>query len=188
VRGLEMRSGRVIGVQTDLGLMEADEVVIAAGVGSLELLKSIGIALPLKPSAALVVYSKPISQLLNTMIIAPGMELRQDSSGRMIIATDLAQEKSPEEQALSEIQKISRFLHGAENLELERFAIGYRPMPEDGFPLVGRMSSIEWLYVAVTHSGITLAPAIGAFGADEILSDQRNQLLKPYQPDRLISP
>jgi glycine/D-amino acid oxidase-like deaminating enzyme len=187
VRGLEMRSGHVIGVQTDLGLMEADEVVIAAGVGSLELLKSIGIALPLKPSAALVVYSKPISQLLNTMIIAPGMELRQDSSGRMIIATDLAQEKSPEEQALSEIQKISRFLHGAENLELERFAIGYRPMPEDGFPLVGRMSSIEGLYVAVTHSGITLAPAIGAFGADEILSDQRNQLLKPYQPDRLIS-
>jgi glycine/D-amino acid oxidase-like deaminating enzyme len=188
VSGLEMRVGRVVGVQTNQGLMEADEVVIAAGVGSLELLKSIGIALPLKPSAALVVYSKPTSHLLNTMIIAPGLELRQDSSGRIIIATDLAQGQSREEQAHLEIQKIARFLHGVENLEHERFAIGYRPMPEDGFPLVGRMSSIEGLYVAVTHSGITLAPAIGAFGADEILNDQRNELLKPYQPDRLISP
>lgn len=187
VRELELRSGHVVGVQTEQGHIEADEVVIAAGVGSSKLLKSINIVLPLKPSAALVVYSKPTAQLLNTMIIAPGMELRQDSTGRIIIATDLAQGQSPEEQAHSEIQKVARFLHGAENLELERFAFGHRPMPEDGFPLVGRMSSIEGLYVAVTHSGITLAPAIGAFGAEEILNDHRNALLKPYHPDRLIS-
>jgi glycine/D-amino acid oxidase-like deaminating enzyme len=188
VSRLEMRAGQVVGVQTAQGFKEADEVVIAAGVGSSDLLKSIGIALPLKPSAALVVYSKPAAQLLNTMIIAPGMELRQDSSGRIIVATDLAQGQGAEEQSHFEIQKIARFLRGAENLELERFAIGYRPMPEDGFPLVGRMSSIEGLYVAVTHSGITLAPAIGAFSSEEILNNHRNELLKPYHPDRLISP
>jgi glycine/D-amino acid oxidase-like deaminating enzyme len=187
VSRLEMRSGHVVGVQTAQGLKEADEVVIAGGVGSSDLLRSIGIDLPLKPSAALVVYSKPTSQLLNTMIIAPGMELRQDPSGRIVIATDLAQGQSPEVQAHLEIQKITRYLRGAQNLELEAFAIGYRPMPEDGFPLVGRMSSIPGLYVAVTHSGITLAPAIGAFGADEILVDHRNEMLKFYQPDRLIS-
>ena len=185
VRGLEMRGGRVVGVKTDQGIMEADEVVIAAGVGSLEILKSIGITFPLKHSAALVVYSEPTSQLLNTMIIAPGIELRQDARARIVIATDLAPGQSHDEQAHSEIQKTRSALRGAENLQLERFAIGYRPMPEDGFPLVGRMPSIGGLYVAVTHSGITLAPAIEAFGADEVLDGHRHELLKPYQPDRL---
>jgi glycine/D-amino acid oxidase-like deaminating enzyme len=188
VTGFETRGSRVLGVKTDAGLIEADEVVVAAGVGSTDLLKSIGIALPLKPSAALVVYSKPIAQLLNTMLIAPGMELRQDAGGRILIATDLVEGQSPEEQAHSEILKIRGTLRGAEHFELERFAIGHRPMPRDGFPLVGRMNSIEGLYVAVTHSGITLAPAIGEFGAEEILNDHRHALLAPYPPDRNILP
>jgi glycine/D-amino acid oxidase-like deaminating enzyme len=186
VTGFEIRGSRVSGVNTDAGLIGADEVVVAAGVGSTELLKSIGIVLPLKPSAALVVYSKPTKPLLNTMLIAPGMELRQDPNGRILIATDLAEGQRNEEHAMSEIQKICSFLRGAENLELERFAIGNRPMPQDGFPLVGRMNSIEGLYVAVTHSGITLAPAIGSFGAEEILNYNRHALLAPYQPDRMI--
>ncbi len=188
VTGFETRGSRVFGLNTDAGLIEADEVVVAAGVGSTDLLKSIGIALPLKPSAALVVYSKPIAQLLNTMLIAPGMELRQDAGGRILIATDLVDGQSPEEQAHSEILKIRGTLRGAEHLELERFAIGHRPMPQDGFPLVGRMNSIEGLYIAVTHSGITLAPAIGAFGAEDILNDHRHELLAPYPPDRNILP
>jgi glycine/D-amino acid oxidase-like deaminating enzyme len=188
VTGIEMRGGRVQGVKTDAGLVETDEVVVAAGVGSMELLKLSGIALPLKPSAALVVYSKPTKPLLNTMLIAPGIELRQDPSGRIVIGTDLVDGQSPEEQAHSEILKIRGTLRGAEHLELERFAIGHRPMPQDGFPLVGRMSSIEGLYVAVTHSGITLAPAIGEFGAEEILNDHRHALLEPYPPDRNILP
>lgn len=187
VTGFEMRGGCVVGVKTDAGFMGADEVVIAAGVGSLELLKMIGLALPLKTSAALVVYSAATAKLLNTMLIAQGMELRQDASGKIFIATDLADGQSHDEQALSEIQKIRSTLRGAENLQLERFAIGHRPMPEDGFPLVGRMPSAQGLYVAVTHSGITLAPAIGAFGADEILNDHRHELLAPYNPDRMIA-
>jgi len=34
------------------------------------------------------------------------------------------------------------------------------------------------------HSGITLAPAIGRFVADEIMTGQRDALLEPYGPDR----
>ncbi len=187
VLSLALRAGRVIGVNTDQGLLECDEVVVAAGVGSAELLKSIDVALPLKPSAALVVYSKPTVQLLHTMIIAPGVEIRQDARGRVLIATDLAQGQTPKNQADLEVQKITSFLHSANDLQVEHYAIGYRPMPEDGFPLVGRMSSIDGLYIAVTHSGITLAPVIGAFGAAEILDGARHELLKPYHPDRVMT-
>jgi glycine/D-amino acid oxidase-like deaminating enzyme len=36
------------------------------------------------------------------------------------------------------------------------------------------------LYVAIMHSGVTLAPAIGRFAAEEILSGQRDPLLALY--------
>ncbi|RVC21869.1 FAD-binding oxidoreductase, partial [Mesorhizobium sp. M7A.F.Ca.CA.004.04.2.1] len=36
------------------------------------------------------------------------------------------------------------------------------------------------VYVAVMHSGITLAPAIGLFAAREILDGERDPLLAPY--------
>ena len=34
------------------------------------------------------------------------------------------------------------------------------------------------------HSGITLAPVIGRFVADEIMTGRRDALLEPYGPDR----
>jgi glycine/D-amino acid oxidase-like deaminating enzyme len=38
------------------------------------------------------------------------------------------------------------------------------------------------------HSGITLAPAIGRFAAEEIVTGARNTLLKPYGPERFTNP
>ena len=40
------------------------------------------------------------------------------------------------------------------------------------------------LYIAVMHSGVTLAPAVGLFAADEILAGRRDPLLAPYGPAR----
>ncbi|MBC8035894.1 MAG: FAD-binding oxidoreductase, partial [Rhizobiales bacterium] len=42
----------------------------------------------------------------------------------------------------------------------------------------------DGLYVAVTHSGVTLAPAIGLFAARELLEGRRDPLLASYGPDR----
>jgi glycine/D-amino acid oxidase-like deaminating enzyme len=57
-------------------------------------------------------------------------------------------------------------------------------MPKDERPIAGYAPGIEGLYVAVTHSGVTNAPAIGAFAADEILKGERNPLIRPYGLDR----
>jgi len=62
-----------------------------------------------------------------------------------------------------------------------------RPMPEDGFPAVGFVPGPEGLYVAVMHSGVTLAPAIGRFAAEEILDGARIDLLAPYRPSRFAT-
>jgi glycine/D-amino acid oxidase-like deaminating enzyme len=64
--------------------------------------------------------------------------------------------------------------------------VAHRPIPPDGLPVVGRVDAIPDLYVAVMHSGITLAPAIGRFIAEEVLTGRRDNLLLPYGPGRLL--
>ena len=50
---------------------------------------------------------------------------------------------------------------GAAMPELDFHTLGYRPTPADGFPIIGRADGVDGLYVAVMHSGITLAPTLG---------------------------
>jgi glycine/D-amino acid oxidase-like deaminating enzyme len=59
-------------------------------------------------------------------------------------------------------------------------------MPQDGFPVVGQIDDIRGLYLAVLHSGVTLAPAIGRLVADEALTGQRDNRLARYGPARLV--
>ena len=73
---------------------------------------------------------------------------------------------------------------GAEGLGLDFLTVGHRPTPADGFPAIGRPRERPGLYTIVTHSGVTLAPALGLFAADELLTGTRDALLSPYHPDR----
>lgn len=80
--------------------------------------------------------------------------------------------------------KVQALVTGAEAVKLDFHTVGYRPTPADGFPAIGRPRRRDGVYVAVTHSGITLAPAIGLFVRDELLDGRRDPLLEHYHPDR----
>jgi glycine/D-amino acid oxidase-like deaminating enzyme len=41
-------------------------------------------------------------------------------------------------------------------------------------------------YVAVMHSGVTNAPAIGAYVAEDVLGDRQNALIAPYGTERFL--
>ena len=82
------------------------------------------------------------------------------------------------------IAKVQALVRGAERVELDFHTTGYRPTPADGFPAVGRVGQRQGLYVAVSHSGVTLAPAIGLFAGRELLYGERDELLVPYHADR----
>jgi glycine/D-amino acid oxidase-like deaminating enzyme len=75
-------------------------------------------------------------------------------------------------------------LEGAEALELDFCTVGERPIPKDRLPIVGRPGGAKGLYIAVMHSGMTLAPAIGRFVAEEIVNERRDSLLAPFGCER----
>ena len=57
-----------------------------------------------------------------------------------------------------------------------------RPVPADGFPVVGALPDVPGAYVAVTHSGITLGPLLADLLANEIFTHALSPLLAPYRP------
>jgi glycine/D-amino acid oxidase-like deaminating enzyme len=61
--------------------------------------------------------------------------------------------------------------------------VGVRALTADLLPAVGPLS--DGVYTAVTHSGITLAPALGELVAAEVLGRAEEPLLAPFRPDRL---
>jgi glycine/D-amino acid oxidase-like deaminating enzyme len=64
----------------------------------------------------------------------------------------------------------------------------YRPVTQDGLPLIGRVPGVENAYVATGHSvwGILNAPATGEAMAELILDGAAKSIdLSPFDPGRL---
>lgn len=187
VKWLAEERGRVAGVMTDDGVIHADEVVVAAGAHAADLLESVGITLKMNSPAGLLTHSKPTDRLLNGLVMTPGLHLRQTDEGRIVAGTDFAgaDPEGDADQLAADLQaNVCAMVRGAEALALDFYTVGYRPTPADGLSAIGRCANRPGLYTVVTHSGITLAPALGLFAATEILTGTRDVLLAPFSPDR----
>jgi glycine/D-amino acid oxidase-like deaminating enzyme len=203
---LRGNGGRVIGIESaGSTIKEADVVLVAAGVGSSA--SALG-GMPLISSPGRISFARPkydvrespdsvrINRILvdtvrqchvlqrrdGTLVAGGGMlevggttsaansgacaSSFSDDKGLQIVAA--AKQLSP--------QTISRssFSHSAAAI---------RPMPKDGLPIVGFIE--HGLYCVVTHSGITIAPLLGALIAHELSLQLDLDVLKPYRPTRL---
>ncbi len=187
VSSLLFDGGTIGGVETAEGRIEADEVVIAAGTGSVDLLAGIGFDLKITTPPGLLVHSKPHEKLLNGLVIGDVAHVRQTADGRIVAGADFGGAEpgvDAEATARDLFAKVKAMLANADDLAFDHHTIGHRPTPADGFPIIGQPAGIAGLYLSVMHSGITLAPAVGLFAAEEILSGSRDALLSPYGPDR----
>jgi glycine/D-amino acid oxidase-like deaminating enzyme len=188
-RALILSAGRVTGVETAAGRIAADEVIVAAGVGTARVLATAGLTLPLLHAPGIVVASAPHRKCLNGLLAAPEMELRQTAEGRFLAVGRFEEtEADPDgaQAAAALFATMTAMLATDAPIRPGTHAIAYRPMPGDRFPAVGRADGIAGLYAAVTHSGVTLAPALGRFVAEEVLYGRRDRLLAPYEVRRLL--
>ncbi len=188
VAGLSLADGRVTGVVLADGTrISADHVIVAAGVATPRLIAPAGVTLPLNDPPGLLIRTAPVPKLLNGLVMAPALHVRQAAGGRLVAGADFGG-ADPGTDAAATADRVFadlRSLLSAETpLTLDGFSVGRRPTPADGYPAVGRIAGVDGLSVAVMHSGVTLAPAIGAFLADEVLDSRREPLLAPYRPER----
>lgn len=179
--------GRVLGVKTEENDIAASDIVVAAGINTGALLAPLGFGLPMDNQEGLLIHSKPLPAFIKHVLTGKDLDLRQDTFGRIIAGSSFGGTpltEAPDRLAASLVDLVQNMLDISEPIELDRWTIGCRPMPADGFPAVGPVPVAEGLFAAVTHSGITLAPAIGKFLAHEILTGEAEPLLTLYRPQR----
>ncbi|KAB2948625.1 MAG: FAD-binding oxidoreductase [Rhizobiaceae bacterium] len=187
VRRLATLGGRVTGIETDGGTIAADEVGLGAGVAVPALAAGAGVDVAITAAPGLLVHSKPHPRLLNGLVLAEAAHLRQAADGRIVAGADFTGTDPGEDPGATARELFARakaMLAGADRLEFDHFTIGLRPTPFDGFPIVGRPQDLQGLYLSVMHSGMTLAPAVGVFASQELLTGRRDPLIDPYGPDR----
>lgn len=189
VTGLIVEGGQVRGVRTNNGELKADTVVIAAGHGSQSLAESLGVALPLKASTGILVHTAPLPHFLDKVVFASHNTFRQKRDGRVVISGSAHEGgggtgNTPEDIGRNILASAARYMPQLRDAKIERVSVGQRVLPGDTFPVVGFAPKVEQLYVAVSHSGVTLAPVIGRWAATEILDGTRVDLLDGFRPDR----
>jgi glycine/D-amino acid oxidase-like deaminating enzyme len=189
VQRLHLVGEVVRGVVTGDAVLTADEVLIAAGTATPKLLSTAGIDFPLEEPEGLLVHSKPVAKILNGLVMAVELHVRQTREGRLVAGSDFggADPGGDPKRAADELfARLKALLNDGDKLEMDFYTNGRRPTPSDGVSAVGRIDGVEGLYISVTHSGITLAPVLGALGAREILGGARDPLLAPFSPNRLL--
>ena len=175
-------------VHTSQGAIEADTIVLACGVNSPQLAQLAGVTIPLKDAPGILVHTSPLPHLLNRIVQAPGVHFRQMTNGRIVIGGQIVAGAGTATTDIADSHEIfreaSRYLPALADAAIEQVTLGYRVMPADEYPILGCAEARPNLYVAATHSGVTLAPVIGELAAIEILDGVRQPELAPYRPSR----
>ena len=168
-------AGRVVGVETAAGPLTGATVVLAAGVATAALGAPLGIRVPVDPSPATLLRLRAPAGLVRTVVHNRDFDLRQVAPDRLHAAAD-----SPE-RTLTAVRSTFR---GAANVELLSTRVGLRPMPADGEPIVGPVAEVPGLYLAVMHSAVALAPAVGRVVARELVEGTVEPALAGCRLDR----
>ena len=194
VEGVETKGGQVVGVSTIGGVIPADRVIVAGGIGSAKLLASLDVELPMLRRPGLMMRSQAVKPILSHVLVAPSQEFRQLPSGHILAPTVASHQSDtqthvtsrPDALADEAMERLNALIPSID-LHWEEVAFAQRPVPKDGLPVVGACGP-NGVFAAVMHSGITLAPIMAEILAGEVLdkatSNYHAGLIANYRPDR----
>ena len=162
-----------------------------------------GAPVPQRTTPGVIAVTRPVPRLIGAIIVAPGAHIHQRTDGRVVIGE---QDGAPEGHTLdgrldgrptafpdeSYARQhfhmlrgaAARYVPGLAGARMESHHIGWRPLPIDGHPVLGAPRAAPGRYLAITHSGVSLAPVIGQLAAHEIVTGEALPELAPFRPDR----
>lgn len=191
-----IRNGRIAAVKATDTEYKCDVVVLASGIQTTELASLAGLHIPQQLSPGIVIKTTPCTPVLKSVAVihAPPVDdnhqhlhLRQlaDSTLRIGQGTQegINRDES-QEHADALLAQAKTYLPAIADAEAIPTPVGYRPMPLDGFPILGFTAAVPNLYIALMHSGVTLAPLVGEMATMEIVDGVRIDWFSPYRLER----
>jgi glycine/D-amino acid oxidase-like deaminating enzyme len=153
---------------------------------------AVGLEVPTLASPGMLVQTRPLAPLTDRVVYVPGgpgpaVHLRQRADGRVLVG-ERTQETPATDPGLHHARALlaqaARFFPVLAGVGVDRWWLAYRAMPADRLPIVGPLPWLEGLYLAVSHSGVTLAPVLGRLIAAEVATRTADGLLAPFRPAR----
>ncbi|MGB0467582.1 MAG: glycine oxidase ThiO [Pontibacterium sp.] len=180
---LIIESGQVRGINTAQGPLRADKTIIAAGAWSGELLKPLGLALPVEPvHGQMMLFKAPVG-LVNRVILMDGRYVIPRNDGRVLVGSTMEHigfEKRTTEEAREVLyQAAVNIVPELANYPVEHHWSGLRPGSPEGVPYIGDVPGYQNLFINAGHfrNGLVLAPASTRLLADQLLG--RTPIIDP---------
>ena len=188
VSGFIREGGRITGVHTAHGDMHADQVVLAAGAWSGELMKTLGIELPVVPVKGQMILYKCAEDFLPAIVLAKGRYAIPRRDGHVLIGSTLEHagfDKTPTDEALASLKASAiELLPALADAEVVGHWAGLRPGSPEGIPFIGPVPGHDGLWLNCGHyrNGLVLAPASCQLLADLMLGREPIVDPAPYAP------
>lgn len=198
-----MTGGSLASVETSSGSIQADRLVLATGAAPSLPGRISGIDIPQRSTPGIIAITKPMPPLINRVIAAPGVHLHQRNDGRVVLgeqdgapktdahkmrletrpntfpAREFAQQHGDRMLAVAR-----KFVPALQDAVIDDAYIGWRPLPLDGHPVLGTSTEKPDIYLAIMHSGVSLAPIVGQLVTQELALAKPVKELEPYRPTR----
>lgn len=196
VTGFVARNGSITAVKTVDAEFPCDIVVLAGGVQTTDLASLAAVHIPQQQSPGVVIETTPCAEVLHNVAVihAPPtddnhqhLHLRQLADGSLRIGQGTQEginRDASQQHADALLTRAKSYLPAIANAKAIPTPVGYRPMPLDGFPVLGFAKAVQNLYIALMHSGVTLAPLVGEMATLEIVEDVKVDWFAPYRPER----
>jgi glycine/D-amino acid oxidase-like deaminating enzyme len=187
VTGIRLTGGRVAAVQTPAGEITARVVVDAAGILVPDVARMVGLEVPILPQRGQMIQLEALPPLLHR----PVQSLRQLRSGTVMLGTTnefVGHDRRVTYEAGADIlARARRLVPALAGARVIRGWAGLRPMSPDGLPIYDAVADVPGFFVAVGHSGITLAPITGQIFLDLITRGRSDLPVAPYSLSRFTS-
>jgi len=181
VAGLERdRHGRAAGVHSSRGeTFEGSEVVVAAGVWSGDLMRDMGLDIPMQGARGYHVQLEGVPQLPFTgCVLHETFIAVTPMGGRLRLAGTLEispLDAPPMPRRLAMLADGARaYLRGIDEARASEHWSGWRPCLADGMPAIGGVRGRNGLFVATGHAmmGMTLGPVTGKAMAEIVAGEK----------------
>ena len=177
----EISGNNITRVKTTRGDFAAKEIVVTAGSWAPEILRNLGMRLPIQGAKGYSFTfkrpaqwpSRPFSLSEIGVAVSPMGEFLRISGTFAIVGLDLSWNPTRMFSMLREVPTYFPDLDPA-NLELLEVWRGLRPCSPDGLPFIGRSTRYRNLIVAAGHAmiGVSLAPITGKLVAQIIAGEK----------------
>jgi len=211
VRAIERRKRKGgYSLKGEKGEIEAERVVVAAGVETPFLLEPFGLDIPIIPRRGEILVTESAPRILSRPLISAsylrakfttleekdkidlGSNIEQTKAGNFLIGSTrefVGFDKRPTWQAIKLLASgAQRMLPCLKHLSVIRTFAGLRPYTPDGLPVLGEVPGLSGLYIASGHEGdgVMLAPITGKLISELLLKGKMSFDLTPFRVSRFL--